>query len=95
MGQHPEGASAHYSVKIRGKLLQLVFIYFTLKNKWTLNKGYKYTVVTATIPLHPCFDDAESEKVGPGIVLSKLGAKMGQNHAKKHVFGPKIGEKIL
>jgi hypothetical protein len=35
----------------------------------------------------------EHDAVGPGIVISNLGAKKCQKHAKKHIFWPKIGEK--
>ena len=37
--------------------------------------------------------DAESEKVGPGIPISDLGAKKCQKRAKKRIFGPNMGEK--
>ena len=37
--------------------------------------------------------DEEHDAVGPGIVISNLGAKKCQKHAKKHIFWPKIGEK--
>ena len=50
-------------------------------------KGYLLLSVYTHI-----IDDAESKKVGPGIVISNLGTKKCQKHAKNHILSPKMGE---
>ena len=37
----------------------------------------------------------EHDGVGPGIVISNLGAKKCQKHAKNTFFGPKLAKKLL
>ena len=56
--------------------------------------GRRLLKCTEKVLLRLKFDE-EHDAVGPGIVISNLGAKKCQKHAKKNIFWPKIGEKTF